>query len=135
MYPTLRTRRKNRLDMNLKHSDEKVAKRLPVSITTMLKAEDELRALLMEYGDEHCTTRYLDRIHNAAPDNYSKSIIGILYELKMLLDSPMVLENVIQAAQEIPIVSPEELREYIDEWSMGGEYPNQSNGEPIGDLF
>ncbi len=94
---------------------------------TLLRAEQELRALLMEYGDQHCTDRYLERIYNAGPRYYRKAVMGILHELNKIKDCPVMIENVIQAAQETPVVNPNELRDYIDGWSTGGEDPPQDN--------
>lgn len=94
---------------------------------TLLKAEKELRALLLEYGDQHCTDRYMERVHKAGPRYYRKAVMGILHELNKLKDCPMVIENIIQAAQEIPIVNPNELHDYIESWHMGGEEPPQNN--------
>ena len=93
----------------------------------MLAAEAELRQLLTQYGDEHCTNRYLERVYNAGPRYYRKTVMGILHELRKIADWPMMIENVIQNAQEIPILNPNELAEFIEEWSMAGDPPPESN--------
>ena len=93
----------------------------------VLAAETELRQLLTQYGDEHCTNRYLERIYNAGPRYYRKAVMGILHELRKIADWPMMIENVIQNAQEIPILNPNELAEFIEEWSMAGDPPPENN--------
>ena len=92
-----------------------------------LLAEIKLRNLMISCSDEHCTNRYLERVRNAGSRYYPKAVKGILHQLRKIESDPMVLENVIQAAQEIPILNPNELGEYIDEWSMGGEEPPANN--------
>ena len=94
---------------------------------TMLKAESELRQLLTQYGDERCTNRYLERVYNAGPRYYRKAVMGILHELRKIADCPMMIENVIQNAQELPILNPNELAEFIEEWSMGEKPSPGSN--------
>lgn len=94
---------------------------------TMLKAEYELRQILTQYGDEHCTNRYLERVYNAGPRYYRKAVMGILHELRKIEHWPMMIENVIQNAQEMPILNPNELAEFIEEWSMAGDPPPENN--------
>lgn len=94
---------------------------------TMLKAEYELRQILTQYGDEHCTNRYLERVYNAGPRYYRKAVMGILHELRKIEQWPMMTENVIQNAHEMSILNPNELAEFIEEWSMAGDPPPENN--------
>ena len=92
-----------------------------------LRDEVELRKLHISCSDERCADKYLERVKNQGTRYYRKAVAGLLYQLRKIENDPMVLENVIQAAQEIPILNPNELAEYIDEWSMGGEEPPKCN--------
>ena len=96
-------------------TDPEHRKREPAK--TLLAAEIELRELLNPYSDQYCTDRYLSRIYETGPRYYRKSVIGILHVLKTI-QSTVALENVIQAAQEQPITNPNELKEYVETWSM-----------------
>lgn len=64
---------------------------------------------MISCSDEHCTNRYLERVRNAGPRYYPKAVKGILHQLRKIESDTMVLENVIQAAQETPILNPNEL--------------------------
>lgn len=99
---------------------------------TLLQAEVELTNMLLRFSDEHCVQRYLDNIYNAGPRYYRKAVIGILHILKKENDV-VTLENTIQAAQEQPIVNPNDLQDYLDNIEYGcGERPQCDVSLPEG---
>ncbi len=100
---------------------------------TLLKAEIELRELMSPFSDEQCTFRYMERIYEAGPRYYRKAVLGILYNLRKITDTVM-LENVIQAAQEHPIVNPNELEDYVNAISDADKSASRPNVTLPGDL-
>lgn len=81
--------------------------------TSLLKAEVELKNMMLRFNDEYTTNKYLEAVYNAGPRYYRKSIIGILHYLNKIT-SVIDLENIIQSMQEQRITNPNDLKEMID---------------------